>query len=50
MSRKEEYVKVERERIAEKLESITDLKLLGFIYRIASNFADDTSKKKGGAV
>lgn len=39
MSRKERYVKVERERIAELVEKIDNLWILGQIYKFIVNMA-----------
>lgn len=42
MSRREEYVKVERERISELIESIDNLFILGLIYRTIVNVTAGT--------
>lgn len=48
MSRQEEYAKVERERIVEQIEKITDLRHLSFIFKLAMNLADDSTPKTKG--
>lgn len=42
MSRREEYVKVEKERISELIEKINDLWILGLIYRTIVNITAGT--------
>ncbi len=45
MSRREEYVKVERERIEELIAKIDDLYLLGLIYRCIVNVTKKNEEK-----
>lgn len=49
MSRKEDYVQIERERIVEQIEKIDNLRHLSFIWKLAMNLATDSTPDTKGA-